>query len=130
MATKEVQSNGSSAPLAYQEFGSDDSGFRRRLASVKATEEYFGSLARIMTHIRALEDSGILDGQEIGKAADMVQNTFRQDHPVLEVDETIPTIEDFTLNVNDEVLSEKLDQISKARKRADARTRKWEEAAP
>lgn len=118
------QSNGSPV-LATQELGSDDSGFRRRIASVTATESYFKSLRNTIDHVKALEQQGILDGNDVSEVGDMIKNTFRQDHPLLEVDDTVPTVEDLCLNINDQILAEKMDFIQRARDRSEGRERRW-----
>lgn len=121
-----TESNGSTHAIVNSEFGSDDSGFRRRLATMTAVRDYFSAMKSIADDLRDLEDRGILTGKDVSRTSDVVRNTFRQDHPVLEVDNSTPTLEDFCLNVNDEILAEKMEFIQKARQRAEGRQRKWE----
>lgn len=127
MATQSQSQTNGSRPLATQELGTDDSGFRRRIASVSSTEDYFRSLRNTMEHVQVLEEQGILDGDDVNKVAQMVQNTFRQDHPLLEVDDSVPTLEDLCLNINDQILAEKMNFIDQARDRSEGRKRKWEQ---
>lgn len=127
MAAGQVSSQNGSQPIAAQELGTNDSGFRRRIASVNATEDYFQSLRNVMDHVQALEKQGILNGDDVTQVAKMVQNTFRQDHPLLEVDDSVPTLEDLCLNINDQVLAEKMSFINEVRQGTEGRQRKWEE---
>lgn len=125
----QAQTNGNPSPLAARELGTDDSGFRRRIASASATESYFAALRRTIDHAETLHEKGVLRSEDLSRVHSMVQNTFRQDHPLLEVDDEVPTLEDFCLNVNDQILAEKMDFIDQARKRAEGRQRKWMEEA-